>query len=80
MSNDCMLTTTDNPWDPCTQFDEWFQFDEVIGAHHTCGYLALVSEFAKKEFNLDEELAIDVAMEMIINEEPELYKKVENKK
>ena len=36
-----MLTTTDNPYDPFTQFDDWFAFDESMG-YHTCSYLARV--------------------------------------
>ena len=26
-----MLTTSDNPYDPFTQFDEWYAFDERKG-------------------------------------------------
>lgn len=37
-----MLTTTDNPYDPFTQFDEWYAFDESHG-YHTCAYLARIS-------------------------------------
>ena len=33
-----MLTTLDNPYNPFTQFDEWFAFDESKG-YHTCSYL-----------------------------------------
>ena len=33
------LTTTDNPWDPFTQFDQWFGFDSSKG-YMTCQYLA----------------------------------------
>ena len=33
------LTTSDNPWNPITHFDEWFAFDEFFG-YHTCSYLA----------------------------------------
>lgn len=29
-----MLTTTNNPWNPYTQFDEWFAFDLNFG--HNC--------------------------------------------
>lgn len=34
-----MLTTVDNPFNPHTQFDEWFAFDEQQG-HHTSSFLA----------------------------------------
>lgn len=46
-----MLTTIDNPFNPFTQFDEWYQFDEEKG-YHTCGYLARIM---KSSFELSEE-------------------------
>ena len=33
-----MLTTIDNPFNPFTQYDEWFQFDVEHG-YNTCGLL-----------------------------------------
>lgn len=27
MLNECALTTIDNPYNPFTQFDDWFMFD-----------------------------------------------------
>ena len=33
------LTTTDNPYDPYVQFDQWFQFDELHD-YHCCALLA----------------------------------------
>lgn len=38
-----MLTTTDNPFDPFTQFDDWFSFDEQHG-YHSCAYLARLAK------------------------------------
>jgi hypothetical protein len=38
-----MLTTTDNPYDPFTQFDKWQAFDESKG-YFSLAYLARVSE------------------------------------
>lgn len=34
-----MLTTTDNPYNPFDQFDEWYAYDQAHG-HLTCEYLA----------------------------------------
>lgn len=38
-----MLTTTDNPYDPFTQFDDWYAYDERNG-YHTCGYIDRISK------------------------------------
>jgi len=37
-----MVTTTDNPFDPFIQFDEWRSFDEGKG-YFTCEYLARIA-------------------------------------
>lgn len=36
-----MLTTTDNPFDPFTQWDDWYAYDEQMG-YCSCGYLARI--------------------------------------
>lgn len=36
-----MLTTTDNPYNPFEEFDEWVSFDEQQG-YYTLGYLARI--------------------------------------
>jgi len=28
-----MLSTSDNPYDPFTQYDDWFAYDEQAGYH-----------------------------------------------
>lgn len=60
-----MLTTIDNPYDPFTQFDDWFAFDELKG-YHSCSYLARI---AKTSYELSEEeqsLAIEQAIDEIV--------------
>ena len=56
------LTTIDNPYDPFTQFDEWYQFDSSNG-YNTCGYLARIAktsdELSDEDYNLEVERAID---------------------
>lgn len=37
-----MLSTIDNPYDPFTQFDEWYAYDHQQG-YYTCEYLARVA-------------------------------------
>lgn len=36
-----MLTTQDNPWNPFTNFDEWYTWD-ISHGYCTCGYLARI--------------------------------------
>lgn len=40
--NNVALTTTDNPWNPTTNFDEWYAWDTAKG-YGTCEYLARVA-------------------------------------
>ena len=40
-----MLTTVDNPFNPFTQFDEWFAFDCQKG-YYTCNLLARVAKLS----------------------------------
>ncbi len=38
-SKEVYITTTDNPFDPREQFDEWYAYDVAQG-YNTCAYLA----------------------------------------
>lgn len=71
-----MLTTFDNPFDPFTQFNEWFHFDLEKG-YNSCDYLARITrtseEFTEKENTLEIEKAID---EIILLDPFNIYKKV----
>lgn len=67
MSRKVAITTLDNPYDPFTQFDEWYAFDEVH-CYHSCSLLA---QFANTsiDLNVDEvnaklESAIDRIIEL----------------
>lgn len=70
------LTTVDNPFDPCDQFDSWYLYDEMHG-YGTCGLLA---RFAKTSDALsDEENAREIndAITRIIALDPfNIYKRV----
>lgn len=65
--SDVMLTTTDNPYDPFTRFDEWYQFDEASG-YHTCGLLARIAITSSELSEADQDIAIETAMDEIIEE------------
>jgi len=72
-----MLTTKDNPYNPFTQFDEWFMFDELNG-YHTCGYIDRLAKTSDDLSDADNKLIIDAAIEDIVSMEPEIYEKVVN--
>lgn len=62
-----MLTTVDNPYDPFTQWDEWYMWDLNAG-YHTPGLLARLS-FASDEISeVDQHLAIQQAIDEIAKE------------
>ena len=62
MSNDVMLTTYDNPFNPFEQFSSWFLFDVEKG-YNTCSYLARIAklsdEMSQQEEDEEVERAID---------------------
>ena len=69
------ITTIDNPYDPFTQFDEWYAFDEVHG-YHSCSLLA---RFANTSIDLDAEEAdsrIENAIDRIIENDLGDYRKL----
>ena len=64
MAKDCMLTTSDNPYDPFEQFTLWLMFDKEKG-YDSCERLArivqprLTDDMTEKEVNEVTETAID---------------------
>lgn len=60
-----MLTTSDNPFDPFTQFDEWFAFDEQKG-YHTCAYLARIAHTSQGLSTVENNQEIDRAIDEIL--------------
>lgn len=67
------LTTVDNPFNPFTHFDEWYNWDEANG-YHTCSYLASVSTDSEALSDRDSEIARALAIDTILNLDPfEIY-------
>jgi len=62
-----MLTTVDNPYDPFTQWDEWFAWDQNAG-YHTPGLLARVARLGDDLPDGDQNLAIQQAIDEIVRE------------
>lgn len=62
-----MLTTVDNPFNPFHQFKEWYRWDTHAG-YHTLGYLARIAVVSDDLSEADHSLAIDNAINEIIEE------------
>ena len=82
MSNESMLTTIDNPFDPFEQFTLWFLFDIEKG-YYTCSRLARIvniqDDFSQKEIDEEIERAIDEIIEYdVLNIYKKVTKTVEN--
>ena len=76
MSNDCMITTEDNPYDPFEQFDHWFLYDCEKG-YYTCGYLARIAHIADAMTEEEKDQVIENAIDEIIRLDfLGIYKKV----
>lgn len=72
-----MLTTVDNPFNPYTQWNEWVNYDESAG-YYTNSYLARVARTSPDLSDADQELAIEMAIDEIVQENINgLYRKIE---
>ena len=67
MSEESMLTTIDNPFDPFTQWVEWYAFDTRAG-YYTSEFLARVVRSSEDLSDADQDKAIDEAIDEIVKE------------
>jgi hypothetical protein len=65
MSEEHLLTTIDNPYNPFTQYDDWYAFDTSKG-YNTCGLLARVVKSSDELSDADNELSIEEGMDEIV--------------
>lgn len=73
------LTTIDNPFNPFTQFDEWYQFDTTNG-YNTCAYLARIAKVSNELSDADYDDEVERAIDEIIKFDPlNIYIKVHSK-
>lgn len=71
-----LVTTIDNPFNPFTQFEDWYRFDEDHG-YHTCAYLARIADTSYELSDADYEKRIDQAVDEIVEMNVlGIYKKV----
>ena len=66
-STEYMLTTVDNPFDPWTQFQQWFAFDTSLG-YHSASLLARVARTSEELSDADQRFAMQIAIEEIVRE------------
>lgn len=72
----CALTTVDNPYDPFTQFDSWYTFDQDKG-YGTCSYLDRIANTSDSLTDEENEREIERAIDDIIKYDfMNIYKKV----
>ena len=71
-----MITTTDNPYNPQTDFQQWYLYD-VNNGYNTCAYLGRIvkdsEELSDEEKEIENERAID---EIIKYDFMNVYKKI----
>lgn len=72
-AEDFWLTTTDNPYDPFNQFENWLAYDEQTG-YFTNGLLARLCLDSPNFSEQENDLAIKEAMQNICDLFPGLYK------
>lgn len=65
MAQPAMLSTIDNPYNPFTQWDEWYSFDESHG-YCTSGYLARIAMTSSELSDEDNDAIIEQAMDEIV--------------
>lgn len=71
-----LLTTTDNPFHPYTQYDMWRAYDEQMG-YNSGSYLARIARTSPYNSPEENERTISEAIDEIIRfNGPQIYKKV----
>lgn len=62
-----MLTTMDNPFNPFTQWDDWYAYDESAG-YGTVSFLARIAKTSEEMSETDQDLALEDAIDEIVKE------------
>ena len=76
MNSRVALTTNDNPYNPFTQFEQWFLFDVQHG-YNSCDYLGRVARTSDQLTESENNALIEEAIDDIIKYDfQDIYKKV----
>lgn len=65
MSDNYMLSTSDNPFNPFTHYNEWYKYDMQMG-YNTPGKLARYTTTSDTLSDADQEHAVNLAIDEII--------------
>lgn len=65
MTKVCMLTTIDNPFDPFTQYDEWFAYDSQH-EYHSPSLLARIVGVSDELSDVEQSHSIELAIDEIV--------------
>lgn len=69
------ITTIDNPYNPLTDFKNWFKFDSLHN-YNTCSLLAKFAKTSEMFSDYENKLETSHAIDEIIRINPELYKAI----
>ena len=60
-----MISTTDNPFNPWTHYDQWFEWDTSRG-YNTASYLATVVQLINANGRVSDDEALTLAIDDIL--------------
>ena len=62
-----MLSTSDNPYNPFTQYDLWSSYDEAVCGYYTSSFLARLTALSPDFSRVEMDAAIEDAVDDAIN-------------
>jgi len=65
-SSNCMLSTIDNPYNPYTNYEEWYEFDTAHG-YNSASFLARIVQSSDELSEADQSLAIEEGIDQIVS-------------
>lgn len=69
MAKNIMLSTSDNPFNPITNFDEWLQYDEVKG-YRCCSLVDRLAQTSEELSEADNDAILEEAIDRIVSTIP----------
>ena len=70
------ITTIDNPYNPCTEYDAWYQFDTING-YYSDSRVARLYDYKFDDLEIEKELDYEKAIDELIKIDIlDIYKKI----